>query len=127
MQRQEEFEGARVRCGIIGLSGSGKSSIVNAIAGEKIAPVGSTEQTMEAQSFIHSGIEFVDLPGCGTEKWPHATYIDDLCLGAYDCFIIVTSNRLYEYDIYLHNELYGSMRKPCFIVRNKIDTSSQFF
>ncbi|MFK4750792.1 GTPase [Oceanobacter antarcticus] len=124
-EKQKAFDEATVKCGIIGLSGSGKSSLINAIAGERIAPVGSTEQTMEAQSFLHAGIEFVDLPGCGTEKWPQSTYIQDLELEEYDCFIIVTSNRLYESDIYLHDEMATKRTKPCFIVRNKIDIAIQ--
>jgi len=119
--RQKAFDEATVKCGIIGMSGSGKSSLINAIAGEKIAPVGSTEQTTEAQSFFHCGIEFVDLPGCGTERWPQDSYIDALSLDAYDCFIIVTSNRLYETDLYLFNQLAVMRQIPCFFVRNKID------
>lgn len=122
-KQRDAFESAKVKCGIIGLSGAGKSSLINAIAGEKIAPVGSTEQTMEAQSYSHSGIEFVDLPGCGTQKWPQSTYIDDLKLEEYDCFIIVTHTRLYESDLYLHKELKIKKAKPCFIVRNKIDSA----
>ena len=120
-ERQKAFDEATVKCGIIGMSGSGKSSLINAIAGEKIAPVGSTEQTTEAQSFFHCGIEFVDLPGCGTERWPQDHYIDALSLDTYDCFIIVTSNRLYESDIYLFNQLEVARQIPCFLVRNKID------
>lgn len=120
-KQKDEFENTVVKCGIIGLSGSGKSSLINAIAGEKIANVGSTEQTMEEQSFFHDGIEFVDLPGCGTERWPQATYISDLRLDSYDCFIIVTSNRLYESDIFLYQEMSVNRNKPCFVVRNKID------
>lgn len=118
-----DYDAATVKCGIIGLSGSGKSSLINAIAGEKIAATGSTEQTMEAQSYQHNGIEFVDLPGCGTKKWPKDSYISDLKLDAYDCFIIVTSTRLYESDLYLHEELKVKRGKPCFVARTKIDVA----
>lgn len=122
-KQKNAFDTATVKCGLIGLSGAGKSSLINAIAGEKIAAVGSTEQTMEAQSFAHEGIEFVDLPGCGTQKWPQATYISDLGLESYDCFILVTSNRFYEADQFLFNELKAVRKKPCFLVRTKIDRS----
>ena len=121
LRKKKEYEQAKVKCGIIGLSGSGKSSLINAIAGEKIAEVGSTEQTMEPQEFSNGGIIFVDLPGCGTNKWPQKTYVQDLKLLSYDCFIIVTSTRLYEADLYLYRTLHVDNRKPCFIVRNKID------
>ncbi|RLA47055.1 MAG: hypothetical protein DRR42_17850, partial [Gammaproteobacteria bacterium] len=93
-QEQAEFENAIVRCGIIGPSGSGKSSLINAIAGRKIAEVGSVEQTMEPLSFCRDGIEFIDLPGCGTPNWPQATYIEQLGLTDLDCFIIVTADRV---------------------------------
>lgn len=122
-RQQAEFNSTVVKCGIIGTSGAGKSSLINAIAGEKIAPVGSTEQTMTAQSYQHQGIEFVDLPGCGTEKWPQISYINDLQLAQYDCFIIVTHARLYESDVFLFRELGSKYGKPCFVVRNKIDAA----
>lgn len=122
-RQKDAFEQASVKCGIIGLSGAGKSSLINAIAGEKIAPVGSTEQTMQAQSYSHQGIEFVDLPGCGTARWPQQTYIHDLGLAQYDCFIIVTHTRLYEADLFLLHELREKQHKPCFVVRNKIDVA----
>ena len=124
-EEKKAFDEASIKCGIIGMSGSGKSSLINAIAGQKIAPVGSTEQTMEAQSFFHLGIKFVDLPGCGTEKWPQKTYIKDFKLEEYDCFIIVTSNRFYEADVFLYHEMAEKNAKPCFIVRNKIDVAIQ--
>lgn len=123
-QRQKQaFDEAKVKCGIIGLSGAGKSSLINAIAGQRIAPVGSTEQTMTAQSYLHEGIEFVDLPGCGTARWPQHTYVQDLKLAQYDCFIIVTHTRLYEADLFLLHELRDKQHKPCFVVRNKIDVA----
>lgn len=115
-----EFEHVRVRCGLIGSSGSGKSSLINAIAGERIAPVGSVETTNEPQDFAHGGLVFVDLPGCGTPKWPRNTYIERLQLETYDCFILVTADRFRDDDLFLYRELTGS-RLPCFVVRNKID------
>lgn len=69
-RQSTEYNSTTIKCGIIGLSGAGKSSLINAIAGQKIAQTGSTETTMEAQSYINKGIEYVDLPGCGTQKWP---------------------------------------------------------
>ena len=43
----ENFKKTKVKCRIIGRSGTGKSSLINAIVGERIAEVGVTETTME--------------------------------------------------------------------------------
>lgn len=115
-----EFEETEVRCGLIGPSGSGKSSLINAIAGEKIADVGVVETTNGPQPFSHKGVSFVDLPGCGTKKWPKESYIRDLALTDYDCFLLITAHRFYENDAYLFREL-TAMKKPCFIIRNMVD------
>lgn len=122
-QEQAEFENATVRCGIIGPSGSGKSSLINAIAGKRIAEVGSVEQTMEPLSFSREGIEFIDLPGCGTPNWPQSTYIERLGLADLDCFIIVTADRVRESDLYLYHELAEERGIPGFLARNKVDAS----
>ncbi|WP_448574112.1 GTPase [Trichothermofontia sp.] len=90
-QKIQGFENAEVRCALIGASGSGKSSLINAIAGERIAKVNVIETTEKAQSFKHQGILFTDLPGCGTVKWPRETYIENLDLLSYDCFLLITS------------------------------------
>ena len=119
-QSIREFEEIQVRCGLIGPSGSGKSSLINAIAGEKIAAVGVVETTNDPQEYVHKGITFVDLPGCGTQKWPRDTYIDRLKLDEFDCFLLVTAQRFYDSDAYLYREL-TARGKPCFVVRNMID------
>lgn len=115
-----EFEKTEVRCGLIGPSGSGKSSLINAIAGEKIAAVGVVETTNEPQEFTHRGIVFTDLPGCGTQKWPKESYINKLGLEKYDCFLLITAHRFYESDAYLFREL-TALGKPCFVIRNMVD------
>jgi len=117
-----EFDEAQVRCGLIGPSGSGKSSLMNAIAGEKIAAAGVVEMPLNPQEYIHKGIIFVDLPGCGTVKWPQDTYIERLNLTTYDFFLLVTAERFRESDVFLFNELLR-LKKPCFVIRNKFDTA----
>ncbi|QDU97308.1 GTPase [Lignipirellula cremea] len=120
-----EFENTRVKCGITGISGSGKSSLINAIAGEKIAQVSVVEETTEPQEHHHGGMVFVDLPGCGTARWPQDTYVKRLDLQSYDCFILVTAQRFYEPDAHLYHELAHRLQKPCFIVRNQFDLAIQ--
>ncbi|MBE9113929.1 50S ribosome-binding GTPase [Nodosilinea sp. LEGE 07298] len=117
-----EFDEAEVLCGLIGASGSGKSSLINAIAGERISAVGVVETTLEAQEFIHQGIKFVDLPGCGTIKFPQEGYIEKLNLSIYDCFLLITANRFTETDVFLFQEL-SKIGKLCFVIRNKFDAA----
>lgn len=119
-EKIEEFEKTQVRCGLIGPSGSGKSSLINAIAGERIAKVGVVETTNDPLEISHRGITFVDLPGCGTRRWPKDTYIERLNLASYDCFLLVTAQRFYETDAFLFHQL-RALGKPCFVVRNMID------
>lgn len=116
------FKNAEVKIAIIGQSGSGKSSLINAIAGQRIAKVGATETTVEAQSFSSGGITFTDLPGLGTIKFPKDEYIAKFELEAYDAVIVVTANRFYENDLWLIKEM-NSLGKFIFVVRTKIDTA----
>lgn len=119
-EKIQEFDNTKVRCGVIGASGSGKSSLINAIAGEKIAAVGVVETTNDPQDFTHQGIIFTDLPGCGTPKWPKDSYIENLGLGAYDCFLLVTAHRFFDSDAYLFQSL-TALGKPCFVIRSMVD------
>lgn len=119
-EKMAEFDKATVRCGVIGISGSGKSSLINAIAGEKVCPTGVTETTQKAQEYHHHGLTFVDLPGCGTEDHPRDSYVSRHELASYDLFIIVTSNRWREDDTHLVAEL-TRMGKPFFVVRSMFD------
>ena len=121
-EKLEGFETAEVKCGITGPSGSGKSSLINAIFGEKIAAVGVVETTSREQEFTHEGkgLILVDLPGIGTPNWPTETYIERLKLLTYDSFLLVTTERFTENDVFLYREL-TSRGKPCFVLRNKFD------
>src|SRR5690606_24231544 len=117
------FESAKIKCGIIGRSGVGKSSLINAIVGEHIAEVGEVETTMEVGKPIeHRGLNFYDLPGCSTVNFPKERYLEEFNISDFDCVILVTSDRFYEDDLYLIDELL-KIKMPVFAVRTKIDFS----
>lgn len=121
-----KFETTTIRIGVVGESGTGKSSLINRIFGEYVAEVGSVEQTNEPTSYKKgnsSGLEFVDLPGTGTEKWPIESYITDLeLLDKYDAFILVCRGRVMKNEIILYRELRNS-DKQVFVVRNYFDSA----
>lgn len=123
----ENFKKTKVKCRIIGRSGTGKSSLINAIVGEKIADVGVTETTMEVgQPYENRGLLFYDLPGCSTEKFPRETYIEKMGIKDSDCVIIVTSDRFYEDDLFLITEIAKIQPSiAIYAVRTKIDYSVQ--
>ena len=119
----DKFETAKIKCGIIGRSGVGKSSLINAIVGEHIAEVGEVETTMEVgKPIAHRGLNFYDLPGCSTVNFPKERYLEEFHISNFDCVILVTSDRFYEDDLYLIDELL-KIKMPVFAVRTKIDFS----
>lgn len=119
----ESFKNVKIKCGIIGRSGTGKSSLINAIAGEEVAEVGEIETTMNVKEPIeHGGLLFYDLPGCSTSNFPKENYINEFNIQEFDCVILVTADRFYEDDLYLIQELIR-IKKPVYAVRTKIDFS----
>ncbi len=122
-QDLESYKKAKIKCGIIGRSGTGKSSLINAIVGEEVAEVGEVETTMTINEPIeHGGLLFYDLPGCSTSNFPKETYINEFNIEEFDCVILVTADRFYEDDLFLIQELIR-IKKPVYAVRTKIDFS----
>ena len=89
--------------------------------GEACATGAAEETTLEPHEFKHRGLILVDLPGCGTQRFPTADYVKTLNLGSYDLFIFVTHLRFFEDDKLVYLQLSKELRKPCFLVRNKFD------
>jgi predicted GTPase len=129
-RRQQELESASVRIGFIGEAGVGKSSLINAMLGRPVAPVGATTITHnpEGEQYHFDGVTLVDLPGTGVPERPFKTYVDDLKLvepGRYDAFVLVSSHRLRENEVALFEVLHKKGGKPFFVVRSHFDAAMQ--
>ena len=127
-RRHAELEHTLVRIGLIGATGAGKSSLINAVFGRKLAPVGAVtvQHSAEGEEYEINGVKLVDLPGIGGVQHPAATYMQDLKLlepGRYDAFLLVTAHRLTENDVALFNELHVKGGKPFFVVRTHFDAA----
>ena len=127
-KKLEEWKKVPLNIGVIGNSGTGKSSFINTIRGltaedEEAAPIGVTETTTEPKAYPHPNnklLEFWDLPGVGTPNFPKDGYLEKISFDKYDFFLIISSNRFTENDIWLGKEI-AKKDKHFFFARTKID------
>lgn len=125
-ERKQREMGIKVKVGLIGQPGAGKSSLINRLVGEKVFDVGvSTDLTKERQEKELNKIIVVDFPGYGTkmfssvEDWVNNFQVDDI-----DLFLFVFSGKLLDYDsqfFYYLKKWQMERQHPHFIVRNKTD------
>jgi len=120
--------GVDINVAVVGISGVGKSSFINAIRcltadDEGAAAVGVIETTTEITSYTHpdnTRIKFWDLPGVGTDKFPQAEYLRLISVDRYDFFVVMSASRFFETDSWLVNEISKRGKKFVF-VRTKVD------
>lgn len=104
-----------------GQPGGGKSSIINAICGDKVVDVGvGTDTTKNAIVVEHGDVVFVDLPGYGTSKFPQEDFFEEFDPLQYDMFVCVFDGKLHKADTEFFQKL-QRLKKPCIFVRNKTD------
>ena len=114
---------------IAGISGSGKSSLVNAFRGLRSrdagsAAVGVTETTLQMTRYPDANPEnpyvWYDIPGAGTLKCRDWQYFNEQGLYVFDCIIVLFDNRFTMTDIAI---LVNARRFniPTYIVRSKAD------
>ncbi|KAH3738741.1 hypothetical protein DPMN_045383 [Dreissena polymorpha] len=118
--------------GIVGESGTGKSSFINAMLGLRSGDVGAAkvglfETTLKRTEYKHSGypnLVFWDVPGVGTINFPKETYLDTIEFEVYDFFILVTASRFKENDTWLAKQIINR-KKKFYFVRAKVDFDIQ--
>jgi len=82
--------------GITGLSGEGKSSLINMLLRKDSAAVGQGESTLQAQVYEHASAFLVDLPG-SSARFTMGNYSRLFGLKCFDVIILVI-NRVSEFD-----------------------------
>ena len=125
----EGWKDVKVKIGVTGESGVGKSSFINAFMGlddedEGAAGTDVVEKTFEPATYSYPGnpnITLVDLPGIGTPTFPDLrTYCKKVGLETYNTFLILTAGRFRQHDLELANKI-KKMGKSFFLIRTKID------
>jgi len=124
-----------IHIGIVGSSGTGKSTFINTIRGlskrdEGAAAVSHGRECTESESpyeFITGNnlrVVFWDLPGGGTEKNPWKTYLCKFGLRYFNFVIQMNVTRFTEGDAMLLQEM-REHKIPNALIRNKIDAAVQ--
>ncbi|XP_012970178.2 T-cell-specific guanine nucleotide triphosphate-binding protein 2 isoform X3 [Mesocricetus auratus] len=122
-------EKASLEIAIIGESGAGKSSFINALRGlsheaEGSASVGVVETTVHRTPYQHPKypqVIFWDLPGTGTPNFRPDIYLEKVGFASYDFFIIISSSRFSLNDAVLAQKI-KDVGKKFYFVRTKVDS-----
>lgn len=129
MEKEEIFKSGFVS--MLGRTNVGKSSIMNAIVGEKVAAVANKSQTTRTQikaivNRTNSQIIFVDTPGIHKPKSKLGNVMLETAFGAstdVDIILFVvdaSSNEIGKGDRIILDKIIAS-KKKCILVINKID------
>ena len=117
IQYKEEF----FHFAVAGISGSGKSSLVNAFRGLRSrdaasAVVGVTETTLQMTRYPDPNPEnpfvWYDIPGAGALKCRDWQYFNDQGLYVFDCIVVLFDNRFTMTDIAILLNFFGPTAFP---------------
>jgi predicted GTPase len=128
-EKQDEWKNTPLNIAVIGASGVGKSTFVNAIRGLRVkdpraAPVGVKQTTMTVTRYphpVHENLIFWDIPGVGTKEFPKESYLKKIGIDRFDFFLLLSAGRFTEIDAWLGREITEKHRKKYYYVRTKVD------
>lgn len=121
-ERMKVSDAVRVSIALFGQPGCGKSSLINRLTGQKLAPEGvRNDVTTERQDFEWNGLTLVDLPGYDTAKFPAGEYLARFQVLSFDLLLCVFDGKFHQADTALFHEV-TRRGKTCLFVRNKHDT-----
>lgn len=134
LRRAEEIRNYQPKVAVFGKTGSGKSSLCNAVFGRDVAPISDVEAcTREPNEYLlrlsrHAAIALVDVPGVGESPASEAQYRDlyrqllpgvDLLL-----WVLKADDRAYGVDEEVWTGLvraHVAQGAPVFVVLNQVD------
>ncbi|KAI5836878.1 P-loop containing nucleoside triphosphate hydrolase protein [Morchella snyderi] len=126
-ERMLRFRSDLYAFAVAGISGVGKSSLINVFLGEKIAATGAVETTTKINRYPEPGQEahrrsnvWYDIPGAGTLEIPGWQYFNQQCLFIFDLIIVVIGDRFTETDVQILKHC-KRFRIPSILVRSKAD------
>lgn len=127
-EQLESLDSVTLNIAVTGETGAGKSAFINAFRGlgdddDNSAPTGITETTTQITMYTHpmkSNIQLWDLPGIGMPKFKANKFLKEVQFETYDLFIIISSERFKENDVFLAKEI-QKKKKSFYFVRTKID------
>ena len=94
-EKLKKDDSIKVSIALFGQPGSGKSSLINKIIGKKVAKEGVvTDTTTEQAMYEHNGLQFVDLPGYDTKRFPRETFFRNFNIESFDLFLCIFSGKL---------------------------------
>lgn len=121
LQAWQRERDRKIKICLFGQPGAGKSSLINELAGQRVARVSqATDTTRQAQIVECPDVIYVDLPGYDTSLFPENAYFSVFNPLQYDLFLCVFAGKLHEADV----EFFGKIARTgrvCLFVRNKCD------
>ena len=102
-----------INIAVLGQSGAGKSSFINALrdltADDRgAAKVGCVDETLEPRFYVHpknDKVRIWDFPGVESKDIPKEKYLKLIDFSIFDFFILITSKRFFDIDIWLAKEV----------------------
>ncbi|KAH3726377.1 hypothetical protein DPMN_052239 [Dreissena polymorpha] len=129
-ERNSKWKDIQIKLAITGKTGSGKSSLINALRGlknddEGASKTGCVETTKVPTPYPHpnnKNIELWDLPGVGTENFKKKEYLTKVNFKEYDFIILVSSNHFTSKDSWLAEQIQDKFKNHnLFFIRTKVD------